>query len=44
MVRAPLAVDAPADMIALVRSPLDDLAAFDDLLLVIRAGNVVFIR
>lgn len=42
MVRAPLDVDAPADLIALEKSPLDDLAAFDHLMLVIRAGNVVF--
>jgi imidazolonepropionase-like amidohydrolase len=41
MVRAPLDVDAPADVIALARSPLDDLAAFDELLLVVRAGRVV---
>jgi imidazolonepropionase-like amidohydrolase len=42
MVRAPLEVDAPADLIALEHGPLEDLNAFDELLLVIRAGNVVF--
>ena len=41
MVRAPLDLDAPADLIALHRSPLDDPTAFDDLRLVVRAGNVV---
>ncbi|MGZ4155192.1 MAG: amidohydrolase family protein, partial [Actinomycetota bacterium] len=41
MVRAPLDLDAPADLIALARSPLDDLAAFEDLTLVVRAGRVV---
>jgi len=40
MVRAPLDVDTPADLIALARSPLDDLTAFEDLLLVVRAGRV----
>ena len=44
MVRAPMDPDAPADLIALGRSPLDDLAAFDDLQLVVRAGEVVFAR
>ena len=41
MVRAPLDLDAPADLIALGRSPLDDPTAFDDLRLVVRAGRVV---
>lgn len=41
MVRAPLDPDAPADLIALGRSPLDDPTAFDDLRLVIRAGHVI---
>ncbi len=41
MVRAPLDLDAPADLIALASSPLEDLAAFEDLQLVVRAGNVV---
>jgi imidazolonepropionase-like amidohydrolase len=44
MVRAPLDVDAPADLIALGRSPLDDPTAFDDLRLVVRAGRVVSTR
>lgn len=44
MVRAPLVPDAPADLIALERSPLDDAAAFDDLQLVVRAGNVAMAR
>jgi imidazolonepropionase-like amidohydrolase len=41
MIRAPLAPDAPADMIALAGSPLDDLSALDDVRTVIRAGRVV---
>ena len=41
MVRAPLDLDAPADLIALGRSPLDDPSAFDDLRLVVRAGGAV---
>ena len=44
MVRAPLDLDAPADLIALGRSPLDDPAAFDDLRVVVRAGRVVAAR
>ena len=44
MVRAPLDLDAPADLIALGRSPLDDPSAFDDLRLVVRAGRVVAAR
>ena len=44
MVRAPLDIDAPADLIALGRSPLDDPSAFDDLRLVVRAGRVVAAR
>jgi imidazolonepropionase-like amidohydrolase len=41
MVRAPLDLDAPADLIGLARSPLDDPTAFEDLRLVVRAGRVV---
>jgi imidazolonepropionase-like amidohydrolase len=41
LVRAPIAVGAPADLIGLVTSPLDDLRAFDRLALVIRGGEVV---
>jgi imidazolonepropionase-like amidohydrolase len=41
MIRAPLEPDAPADLIALRTSPLDDLRAFDDVAMVIRAGRVV---
>jgi imidazolonepropionase-like amidohydrolase len=41
MIRAPLAPDAPADLIALRQSPLEDLRALDDVTLVIRAGRVV---
>ena len=44
MVRAPLDLDAPADLIALGRSPLDDPSAFDDLRMVVRAGRVVSAR
>jgi imidazolonepropionase-like amidohydrolase len=41
MIRAPLEPDAPADLIALAASPLEDLAALDDVRAVIRAGRVV---
>jgi imidazolonepropionase-like amidohydrolase len=41
MIRAPLAADAPADLIALRASPLEDLRALEDVQLVIRAGRVV---
>ena len=41
MVRAPLDLDAPADLIGLTRSPLDDPTAFEELTLVVRAGRVV---
>ena len=41
MIRAPLEPDAPADVIALRASPLDDLRALEDVQLVIRAGSVV---
>jgi imidazolonepropionase-like amidohydrolase len=41
MIRAPLEPDAPADLIALAASPLEDLAALDDVRTVIRAGRVV---
>ena len=44
MVRAPMDLDAPADLIALGRSPLDDLTAFDHLQLVVRAGKVIVAR
>jgi imidazolonepropionase-like amidohydrolase len=41
MVRAPLEVGAPADLVAFANSPLDDLTAFEDLVLVVRGGRVV---
>jgi imidazolonepropionase-like amidohydrolase len=41
LVRAPLEAGAPADLIVLARDPLQDLTAFDDLRLVVRAGQVV---
>ena len=41
MIRAPLEPDAPADLIVLRASPLEDLRALDDVQLVIRAGRVV---
>jgi imidazolonepropionase-like amidohydrolase len=41
MIRAPLEPDAPADMVVLQTSPLEDLRALDDVSLVIRAGRVV---
>jgi imidazolonepropionase-like amidohydrolase len=40
--RARLEPDAPADLIALARDPLEDLTAFDDVRLVVRAGRVVW--
>ena len=40
MVRAPLEPSAPADLIVTSNSPLDDLQAFDDIRLVVRAGVV----
>lgn len=41
MIRAPIEPDAPADLVALGSSPLEDLGAFDDVRLVIRAGRIV---
>jgi imidazolonepropionase-like amidohydrolase len=41
MIRAPLEPDAPADLIALRTSPLDDLRALDDVAMVIRAGRAI---
>lgn len=41
MIRAPLEPDAPADLIGLRANPLEDLRAFDDVHLVIRAGRIV---
>jgi imidazolonepropionase-like amidohydrolase len=41
MIRAPLAPDAPADLIVLRASPLEDLRALDDVTMVVRAGRVV---
>jgi imidazolonepropionase-like amidohydrolase len=41
MIRAPLVLDAPADLIILRTNPLEDLKAFDDVQLVIRAGRIV---
>ena len=42
MVRASLQPGAPADLLVTTRSPLDDLHALDELLLVARAGRIVF--
>lgn len=44
LTRAPLAPGAPADLIGLARDPTQDLSAFDDIRLVIRAGRVVLSR
>jgi imidazolonepropionase-like amidohydrolase len=41
MIRAPLEPDAPADLVVLASSPLDDLAALGEVRTVIRAGRVV---
>ncbi len=40
-VRAPLEVGAPADLLVVGESPLGDVAALDDIRLVVRAGQVV---
>jgi imidazolonepropionase-like amidohydrolase len=44
LVRAPLEVGAPADLIVLDEGPMGDLDAFDHLRLVVRAGAVVLRR
>jgi imidazolonepropionase-like amidohydrolase len=44
LTRAPLDPGAPADLIVLASDPLVDLAAFDDIRLVVRAGRVVMRR
>jgi len=41
MIRAPLEPDAPADLIELASSPLEDLSALGDVRTVIRGGRVV---
>jgi imidazolonepropionase-like amidohydrolase len=41
MIRAPLEEDAPADLVVLASSPLDDLSALGEVRTVIRAGRVV---
>ena len=41
MIRAPLELDAPADLIELSSSPLEDLGALGEVHTVIRAGRVV---
>lgn len=41
LVRAPLDLDAPADLIALGSDPFEDPTAFGDLRLVVRAGRVI---
>lgn len=41
MIRAPLEPDAPADLIELASSPLEDLSALTEVRTVIRAGRVV---
>jgi imidazolonepropionase-like amidohydrolase len=40
MIRAPIEPGAPADLIGLAANPLDDLLAFADIPLVIRAGRI----
>ncbi len=44
LVRGPLDVGAPADLIALGRNPLEELEALEDIQLVVRAGRVVLSR
>jgi imidazolonepropionase-like amidohydrolase len=41
MIRAPLEPDAPADLVELASSPLDDLSALGEVRTVIRAGRIV---
>ena len=41
MIRAPLQPDAPADLVELASSPLEDLVALSEVRTVIRAGRVV---
>jgi len=41
MIRAPLEPDAPADLVELASSPLEDLSALGEVRTVIRAGRVV---
>jgi imidazolonepropionase-like amidohydrolase len=41
MIRAPLELDAPADLVELSSSPLEDLSALGEVRTVIRAGRVV---
>jgi imidazolonepropionase-like amidohydrolase len=40
-VRAPIEVGAPADLLVVGESPLGDVAALDDIRLVVRAGEIV---
>jgi imidazolonepropionase-like amidohydrolase len=44
MTRGPLRAGAPADLIGLTRSPLEELDALRGLLLVVRGGRIVFSR
>ncbi len=44
MMRAPLEVGAPADVIALAGNPFEDIETLDELRLVMRGGRVVFQR
>lgn len=41
MARGPLARNAPGDLVALARNPLEELEAFEDLRLVVRGGRLV---
>lgn len=41
LVRAPIEPGAPADLIALRRSPFDDIEALDEVMVVIRGGRMV---
>jgi imidazolonepropionase-like amidohydrolase len=41
MARGPLQANAPGDLIALGRNPLEELDAFEDVRLVVRGGHVV---
>ena len=40
-VRAPIEIGAPADLLVVGESPLGDVAALDDIRVVVRAGRIV---
>lgn len=44
LVRGPLSEGAPADLIGLTENPLEDLGAFESLVLVVRNGEVAWVK